>query len=118
MTISATQADSFYAEALANSEVWTIQDAEGIPSPMNAEGVRAMPFWSLSSRAETVVENVAAYSGFAVVAVPLSEWRSRWLPGLTDDGMLAGLNWSGDAATGYDADPEDVERNLDAHEYS
>lgn len=118
MTISAAQANAFYTEALANSEVWTIQDPEGIPSPMNTEGVRAMPFWSLSSRAETFVENVAAYAGFVVVAVPLSEWRSRWLPGLSDDGMLAGLNWSGESATGDDIDPEDVERILDAREYS
>jgi hypothetical protein len=46
------------------------------------------------------------------VALPLDEWRSRWLPGLSRDGILVGLNWSGDRATGYDVTAEDVERNI------
>jgi len=33
------------------------------------------------------------------------EWIARWLPGLQDDGILVGLNWSGARATGYDVEP-------------
>jgi hypothetical protein len=32
------------------------------------------------------------------------------------DGLLVGLNWSGDEATGYDLPGDDVERNLAARE--
>lgn len=33
-------------------------------------------------------------------------------PGLKQDGLLVGLNWSGTGATGFDLNPDDVERNL------
>lgn len=118
MTISAAQADSFYTEVLQNDEVWTIQDPEGIPSPLNAEGVRAMPFWSLRDRAEDAVSSTSAYADFNIVAVPLQEWRSAWLTGMRDDGMLVGINWTGGNVTGADLDPEEVERSLDSREFS
>lgn len=70
-----------------------------------------MPFWSAKSRAEWLVAKFEAYQAFEVVAVPLSEWRARWLPGLSKGGVLVGLNWSGNRATGYDLETSDVERN-------
>ena len=115
MTTSAAQADTFYREALENQTVWSVRDEGGFPAPETPEG-RAMPFWSLASRAKRVVESVPAYGGFDVVPIPLADWRGRWLPGLERDGIRAGLNWSGSAATGYDLPPQDVERNLTARE--
>lgn len=112
VTTSAAQATAFYAEALASGVVWSVTDSSGFPAPANADGRRAMPFWSAKSRADRVVATVPAYAGFDVVRIPLVEWRDRWLPGLRTDGLLVGLNWSGDAATGYDLEPRDVERNL------
>ena len=114
MTMNAAHAESFFAEALDAGEVWSVRDADGLPVPKNAEGRRAMPFWSKKSRAERVVNTVPAYSGFGVVGLPLAEWRSRWLPGLLRHGLLVGLNWSGSVATGYDVEPQDVERSLEA----
>lgn len=116
MTTSAAQADSFYSEALRHGSVWGVQDAGGFPAPVNGDGVRAMPFWSTKSRAERVIANVAAYSGFQTVELPLDTWRRDWLPGLERDGLLVGLNWSGDRAQGYDLPPTDVLRNLRARE--
>ncbi len=80
MSASAAQADAFYREALEHQVVWCIKDVEGFPAPEAAEG-RAMPFWSLRSRAEQVVSAVPAYRGFEVVPVLLDVWRGRWLPG-------------------------------------
>ena len=51
-----------------------------------------------------------------IVEIQLLDWRSRWLPGLDQDQLLVGLNWSGDRATGYDIRPAEVERHLAAHE--
>jgi Protein of unknown function (DUF2750) len=62
------------------------------------------------------IDRVTAYDGFEVVAVPLDEWRARWLPGLAEDGMHVGLNWSGPRASGYDISPGNVERNLSARQ--
>lgn len=50
-----------------------------------------------------------ADSGFEVVRIPLEEWRSRWLPGLDQDGLMVGLNWSDKPCAGYDVAPMDVE---------
>lgn len=114
MSVSAAHADAFYKEALSGEAVWTLRDDNGFPAPENPDGRRAMPFWSIESRAANVMSNVEAYSDFAVVRIPLVEWRSRWLPGLERDGLLVGLNWSGTRATGYDLAPGDVEANLTA----
>ena len=115
MSVSAAQADAFYREVVEHSTVWGVHDADGFPAPETSEG-RAMPFWSLRSRAEGIVAKVPAYAGFEVVGLPLDEWRARWLPGLQRDGIRVGLNWSGDRATGFDLSAEDVERNLLARE--
>ena len=115
MSSSAAHADAFYDEVLEHEVVWAVRDGDGFPVP-ETPGGRAMPFWSLRTRAERVVGAVAAYAGFEVVPVPLEEWRARWLPGLARDGLLVGLNWSGAGATGFDVAPADVERNLAARD--
>lgn len=113
MSFSAAQVEAFYDEALSQGTVWTIRDAAGIPAPETPEG-RAMPFWSQRTRALKVIETVPAYASFETQEIPLAEWRERWLPGLERDGLRAGLNWSGERATGFDLAPGDVERNLAA----
>jgi hypothetical protein len=114
VSISAAQADAFYRESLEAGEVWGVQDASGFPAPETVDGGRAMPFWSKRSRAERVVATVPAYAGFEVVSIPLDAFRERWLPGLGRDGLLVGLNWSGDRATGYDVEPASVEASFAA----
>jgi hypothetical protein len=114
VSTSAAQAAAFYREAIREGAVWGVKDDGGFPAPLNGEGVRAMPFWSLASRAERVIQNVAAYAGFEAVQIPLAEWRERWLPGMIIDGLLVGINWSGDHATGYDMKPAEVESALAA----
>jgi len=49
-----------------------------------------MPFRSKKSPAERVVNTVLDYFGFAVVGLPITEWRSRWLSGLLRNGLLVG----------------------------
>jgi hypothetical protein len=114
--VNAAQADAFYTEVLREGLVWGIKDADGFPAPEGDEGVRAMPFWSLRSRAEQVIATVPAYEAFQPEAITVDVWRSRWLPGLAKDGLRVGLNWSGSYATGYDVEPDAVERNLSARE--
>ena len=105
MTISGAHATAFFEEVVREQQVWTIRDTNGFPAPFGSDGLRSMPFWSLSSRAERVISNVQDYAGFEKVVIPLSEWRSKWLPGLERDGLRVGLNWSGNHATGYDVEP-------------
>ena len=112
MSTSAAQAAAFYTEAVREGSVWGVRDDGGFPSPMTPAGYRAMPFWSLRTRAERVIGSVPAYREFFPVEVPLEAFRSRWLPGLERDGLRVGLNWSGEDATGYDLTAPEVEQNL------
>ena len=105
MTISGAQATAFFEEVVREQQVWTIRDNDGFPAPLGSDGLRSMPFWSLSSRAERIISNVQEYAGFEKVEIPLNEWQSKWLPGLERDGLRVGLNWSGNRATGYDVEP-------------
>lgn len=116
MSQSAAQADAFFTEALRSQKVWTVRDAAGFPAPVNADGLRAQPFWSSQSRAERIVESVAAYAGMEVIEIGIGVWRERWLHGLERDGVLVGLNWSGERATGFDLRPAEVEQNLATRE--
>ncbi|WP_369371747.1 DUF2750 domain-containing protein [Promicromonospora sp. Populi] len=53
-TPSAANSARFFTEAIRDGVLWTVRDADGIPAPANSDGERAMPFWSLCSRAERV----------------------------------------------------------------
>ena len=75
-----------------------------------------MPFWSLKSRAQKVVDTVPAYRGFEVEPVSLVDFRDAWLPDLESNGLLVGVNWSGKGASGYDLSPADVLAGLAAAE--
>lgn len=112
MSTASLHAAAFYREVSETGSVWTIRDNAGFPAPLNSDGKRAQPFWSSSSRAERVVNGVAAYSGFSVVEISWETFRDRWIPGLTRDGILVGVNWSGSRATGYDIEPHLVLRNV------
>lgn len=113
-TPSAANSAAFFMEAIRDEALWTVRDADGIPAPMNADGERAMPFWSLRSRAERVRDNSPAYQSFEVVSISLDDFRTNWLPGLSRDGLKVGVNWVGSRATGYELSPEEVVSRLDA----
>jgi hypothetical protein len=112
MSISATQSAAFFSEIALQGCVWAIRDSAGFPTSTNASGETTMPFWSLESRANKIVDSVPAYSGFVPEKLKLDVFESRWLPGLERDGLLVGINWSGDSATGYDMKPADVAARL------
>jgi len=115
MSQSASQATKFYEEVAVHRKVWTIRDAGGFPAPLNSEGVRSQPFWSSLSRVEITINNVPAYSGFEPVEISWETFAQRWVPGLSKDGILVGVNWSGKNATGYDLAPDLVKKYVESH---
>ena len=108
MAVTGAHADAFFGEVLEQRVVWTIRDTEGVAAAVNDDGRRAMPFWSLESRVRTLISSVPEYAGFDPQPIPLDTWRDRWLPDLDAEGMLVGLNWGGESATGYDVAPAEV----------
>jgi hypothetical protein len=114
MTQSGSQAWAFYREVAACKMLWTVEDDVGYPAPKTAEGRRAQPFWSSQSRAAKVVAEVPAYAAFSPAAIPWDKFCETWVPGLTQDGLLVGVNWSGPRAIGFDMEPEELMRNVQA----
>jgi Protein of unknown function (DUF2750) len=105
---SAAHAATWRRDVRAHRELWTVEDDTGIPAPPNREGRRAMPFWSTRGRAEKVIASVPAYHDFRAISLSLEAFESQWLDNLERDGLLVGINWSGDTATGYDVEPDEV----------
>ncbi|GIH52574.1 hypothetical protein Mro03_77530 [Microbispora rosea subsp. rosea] len=67
-----------------------------------------MPFWSSAARVKKIIDTVTGYSEFESVEIPLDVWLSKWLPDLSEDGILIGINWSGARAVGWDLEVKDV----------
>ena len=114
MSQSASQAAAFYRDVAKNKRVWTIKDDNGFPAPKTSSGKRSQPFWSTLSRAEKIIANVPAYSGFQPHEISWVEFCSRWAPDLKKSGLLVGINWSGIRATGYDVEPGVVVQRVTA----
>jgi len=107
------QAKTFYKQVAAARVVWTIRDEAGIPVPESDDDIRAMPFWSSRSLAELIIRNVEDYKDFHPIEISWQDFRDKWVPGLIKDGLLAGINWSGSEASGFDMSPVDVVKNVE-----
>jgi hypothetical protein len=114
MSIASAHASAFYSEVAKSGKIWAIKDPDGFPAPMTFNGKRSMPFWSLESRVQKIIENLPAYAGFTPVAIEWSVFCERWVPGLAKDGLLTGINWSGENAVGFDIHPQDLQVNVEA----
>lgn len=114
MSISSINAHAFYEEVARSKTVWAIRDEGGVPAPVNSDGERAMPFWSSEQRALTFISQQYGYTAFAPFSIDWEAFCNRWIPGMTDDGLLAGINWTGERASGYDLKPSEVKENVEA----
>jgi hypothetical protein len=108
MSLSGAHTAAFRREVPQEGRVWTIRDATGFPAPQDADGTRAMPFWSKPTRAKRVIGQVEAFTDFELVEIDRAAFLAEWLPGLERDGLLVGVNWAGAHATGYDMAPAQV----------
>jgi hypothetical protein len=104
MTELEVQGAAFYRNVATRRRVWTVRDAGGFPAPMTASMRRAQPFWSTRRLAELFVQSVRAYRGFEVVELEWEDFRDRWVPGLSNGMVLVGIDWTGPAITGPDAE--------------
>ena len=108
MSLSGPHRAAFRREATREWRVFSLRDQKGYPLPRAADGTRTLPFWSKASRVYRVIDAVAVYRRFEVVSVEMDDWLDVWLPDLRDRGLLVGVNWAGERATGYDMPPETV----------
>jgi len=114
MTQAGSQAWAFYRDVAKNRKVWTIRDDGGFPAPKNGEDKRAQPFWSSRSRVQRIIETVPDYASFVPYEISWADFCQNWVPGLIQDGLLVGVNWSGSTALGFDMNPKQVQDSVEA----
>ena len=113
MSQSASQAAAFYRQVAMERRVWTVRDSGGFPAPMNSSGERSQPFWSSLSRVQKIIATVPAYAGFEPHEISWDYFVDKWVPGMSKDKLLVGINWSGSRAVGYDVEPESVKKAVE-----
>ena len=112
MSQAASQAAAFYRDVALSQVVWTIEDDGGIPCPVSTSGSRSMPLWSSLARVQRMIKVVPAYSAFRPLSIPWPKFVTAYVPDLSRDGVLCGVNWSGQRAVGYELSPQDLLRNV------
>lgn len=113
MSQAASQAWAFYREVAKARVVWTVRDDSGFPT-VTTSGKCAQPFWSSRSRVEQIIKTVPAYTGFEPYEVSWANFCDKWVPDFVRDGLLVGVNYSGKRAVGYDIEPENLVRSVEA----
>ncbi|WP_436535709.1 DUF2750 domain-containing protein [Actinoplanes sp. HUAS TT8] len=111
MSQSGSQAAAFFNEVARHQVVWYTRNDQGSPAPMTSSGSRAMPYWSSKARAQRAVE---VWGGdLRVASMTLQKWRDEDLPQLAEEGLRAGINWTGPRLTGWDFTVAETLNRLD-----
>lgn len=104
--------DIFVADAIATGCVWGLENDEGFalcPSVQN-EDIDSMPLWSQPEYAQ--IHCVDEWSSYKVVPISLEELLDDWLPGMHEDLLMVGVNWTKDME-GHEIEPLDFAEEID-----
>jgi hypothetical protein len=93
----------FIAEAVEGEQVWGLATADGFLACESdeSEDRAVLPFWSDAEEAGAAQPEVESSE---VDFVALFDFLFRWLPGMEDDDVLAGTNWTA-ALEGKEVEP-------------
>ena len=112
MSVAGLQYDKFCSEVVAKKSVYTFtQRDELLIYPVHDTDV--VPFWSSRTRLLSIAERNPKYTKYAVTVFSLEEFEG-WLAQLEEQGMLVGINWSGERLTGYNVAVPDLRAAMKA----
>ncbi len=104
--------ERFIAEVVETGIVWGLENEDGwalCPSVDNEE-IDVMPFWSERAFAEALCCD--EWEGYKPQALDLEEFLDDWLPGLHEDVVLVGINWT-DEMEGIEVQPLDLAEEIE-----
>lgn len=104
--------DRFIVEAFELGCVWGLESPEGwalCPSE-HSDDVDVMPIWSQPEFAQA--HCVDEWSIYKPVAIATEELLDEWLPGMHDDVLLVGVNWTDDMQ-GIECEPLDLLEDME-----
>ncbi len=84
----------FIDQSLENEVVWGLLSEQGWAQleSENYEDASVIPFWSDKSYVENFI--TSEWTNYKISKIPLEEFFNDWLPGMDEDGILVGINWS------------------------
>lgn len=104
----------FVQEAVTSEKIYVIMGPDGAAGSFstnyfdeNNDHFPLIPFWTdsyLTEARSCVVENG---DEFQIIYIPLLEFVESWLPGMNEDEVIVGLNWTDDM-TGPEIMPMDL----------
>ena len=106
--------DRFIQRIIAREIVWYLSHPEGVANSVsNDEETIILLFWSNRAYASRAKKD--SFFEYEEASMDLFDFLYRWLPGMSQDGVLAGTNWTQDLI-GVEKDPfelrEEIEKNM------
>lgn len=101
----------FIARVIENEAVWFLENDEGAAYVESSEDAEAVVLLFWSDRADAKRARKTGFKEYDVAEISLLEFLFKWLPGMAEDEVLAGVNWTGDPG-GVELDPEQLQDDL------
>ena len=102
--------ERFIARAIDSEAVWVLEHEESIAYvDAGGDDEVALLFWS--ERAHAKRARKVMFKEYEVVELSLFEFVFKWLSGMADDEVLAGVIWTDDL-TGLEVDPEQLQDDI------
>ncbi len=103
--------DRFLSETTAQGQVWGLHGNVGwaVTESEDEPDRVVYPFWS--ERTDAAAHCSGDWAQFKPKAIPLDDLLERWLPGMSDDGVLVGTNWDADLS-GAEWEPLELAEQL------
>lgn len=104
----------FVERVAAGEVVYYLTNEGGMANSTSNDNddVTVLPFWSDAPYAKRAAPGFD--NQFQVDTINLFDFLYRWLPGMTGDGVLAGVNWNGDLC-GAEVDPFELRTEIEEH---
>lgn len=102
----------FLQRIIDQEAVYYLANEDGVANSISNDDDETvvLPFWSdraYASRAAKTFDDE-----FTPTQIPLFDFLYRWLPGMSEDGVLAGTNWDGHLI-GTEIDPFDLRTQIE-----
>jgi len=101
----------FIAHAIEQETVWFLENDDGAAYVESASDEDAVVLLFWSQRADAKRARKTRFKEYEVVELSLLEFLFKWLPGMADDEVLIGVNWTG-APDELELDPEQLQDDL------
>ncbi|MBK1790206.1 DUF2750 domain-containing protein [Persicirhabdus sediminis] len=103
----------FIERVVEKEMVWYLSHPAGVANSVSNddEETTVLMFWSDRAYATRARSN--GFEDYEETSMDLFDFLFRWLPGMSEDGVLAGTNWTGDLI-GVECDPFELREEIES----